>query len=254
MTIPKTPDDGKQPAGVRDVEVLLERLDERLAVLAGDEAPPDIEGYRADAKGRLTRESCIRASEQVEDQTVRRILAYGVDLADQIARFRAHTTSDLIALLDVLAEQYGKPGRRGRKGNWSAVSFDGRLRVVIQVADRIVFGPELQVARRLIDECIAEWTAGARDEVVALVQHAFEPDKQGRLNREAVLRLRRYEIDDERWRRAQLAIADSIRVVGSRRYLRLYMRGTPDAAWIPVPIDIASTWTDPGYAAEDVHD
>ena len=231
------------------VEALLAKLDAHLERAAdGGERPEPPDGFRYDAKGRMTPVRLIAPADELEDQTVRRILAFGLDLANQVARFRAHTADDLAALLDVLAEEYGRK-RRGRKGNYQCVSYDGRLKVVIQVQDRIAFGPELQVARQLIDECIASWSDGARDELVALVQHAFEPDKDGAVNREAVFRLRRLAVDDPRWRKAQQAITDSIRVMGSASYVRLYLRGTPEQRWTPVPIDLASSWVDPDFPA-----
>ena len=228
----------------RALPVLLDRLDRRLT--GGAPTGVDVpEGYRSDAKGRLVPERLVRPADLIEDQTARRILAYGVDLADQIARFRAHSYADVGALLELLADQYGGGRRPGRRGNYSISSYDGRSRVVIQVADRQTFGPELQIARTLIDECIAEWSDGARDEIRALVQHAFQPDQEGRVNREAVFRLRRLSIDDDRWRQAQRAIDDSIRIAGTRVYLRLYVRAAPEAPWQGVPIDIASQWMDP---------
>ena len=100
---------------------------------------------------------------------------------------------------------------------------------------------------------MAAWSADARPEVVALIQHAFATDRHGRVNREGVFRLRRLQIDDGRWRQAQQAIADSIRVEGAKSHIRLYMRPSPEAKWKPVPINLAADWTDPacpGVAAE----
>jgi hypothetical protein len=36
------------------------------------------------------------------------------------------------------------------------------------------------------------------------------------------------------------AIRDSIRVIGSRTYVRFYQRPAPDAAWSAVTIDLAA--------------
>ena len=232
----------------KDQAQLLEQLDRRLDLEAmasqapAVRTPPD--GYRQDAKGRLVPERLIKPQDDLEDQTVRRILAFGVDLADQIARFQQHTYADVAAMLDVLAGEYGGGRRPGRRGNYSLTSYDGRQKVVIQVQDQITFGPELQAARNIVDGCIEKWAAGACPEIKALVQHAFQPDKQGEVSREAVLRLRRLDIDDERWRDARRAIDDSIRVTGSRVYLRLYLRGSNQGQWRAVPIDIAAEWTD----------
>lgn len=258
----------KTPNGnEHDVDALLARLDRRLRVeaeRAGTPPPADPPaGYRLDSKERLAPERLVRPQEALEDQTVRRILAFGVDLASQIARFRQHSYRDVAALLELLAAEYGGGRQPGRRGNFSLTSYDGRLKVVIQVQDQIVFGPELQAARRIIDECIEEWSDGSRQEIRAIVQHAFEPSKQGQVNREAVLRLRRLDIDDPRWQQARRAIDDSIRIQGSRAYLRLYLRGTAAAEWKSVPIDVsAASWEDtdaldadaPGADAEEKAD
>ena len=240
-----------------DVPALHGRLDRRLrAEAALLPYPPDAEpppGYLMDHKGRHTPERLVKPQELLEDQTVKRVLAFGVDLADRISRFRQHTHGDVAALLDVLAAEYGGGRRPGRRGNYSLSSYDGRLKVVVQVQDQVTFGPELQTARNIIDTCLDEWAADTNDNIRAIVQHAFQPDRTNQVSREAVLRLRRLDIADDRWRQAQRAIDDSIRVMGSRVYLRLYLRGSSQGDWKSVPIDIAVPWqdTDEIAAAED---
>lgn len=166
--------------------------------------------------------------------------AYALDLHHQIQRWVRHSHDDVATLVDLLVERYGSTRRGGRRGNVTLRSYDGRLRVVVQVQDRIALGPQLQAARALVTECVDEWTSDARAEVQALVQHAFEPDQEGRVSLAAVLAVRRLAIDDERWTRARAAISDSIHVVGTARYIRAYLRGTPEGAWQAIPIDAAA--------------
>ncbi len=47
-------------------------------------------------------------------------------------------------------------------------------------------------------------------------------------------------IDDQRWQRAMDAINDSIRVTGSKIYVRFYRRPDPTATWEQVTIDLAA--------------
>ena len=232
-----------------DVEALLAQLSHRLELEASSPGVIPPPGFRADAKGRLVPDRLVRATDELEDATVMRIMAFGVDLADQIARFRRHTYADVAAFLELLGGEYGAP-RKGRKGNFTLQSYNGLLKVVVQVQERIVFGPELQIARRIVDECISEWSNGSRDEIVALLQGAFEPDREGRISREAIFRLRKIEIEDPRWRQVRQAIDDAVRVVGTRAYLRLYLRGDIDGPWKAVPIDIAADWRDTGELEE----
>jgi len=188
---------------------------------------PTPDGYMADAKGRL------------EDQTVRKIIEYAEDLNARIARFRGHTFNDVATFLDVLAEKYAA-SKGGKKGNVTLTSFDGCQKVVVQVQDFLTFGPELQIAKGLFDACITNWAEGADDKIRVLVDHAFQVDKEGRINRAALFSLRRLNIDDDNWQAAIRALNDSIRIQGSREYVRFYKRANPGAAWRAVTIDLAS--------------
>ena len=205
---------------------------------AADGSVPD--GYRADAKGRLVPDRMVGDAARLEDATVRTIAAYALDLHRQVHRFVGHCYDDLAAMDDLLAEKYGLRRRGGARGNRTYASYDGTLRVVVQVQDRIQFGSELQIARDLVQECIAEWGEGARDEIRVLAGHAFDTDKGGNVSREKVFALRRLDIDDDRWRVAQAAITDAIRVVGSKTYIRFYARPSPEDGWTGITIDTAA--------------
>lgn len=216
-------------------------MNEQVEAAAEDTAEPTAaipDGYMEDAKGRLWPEATVKPIEKLEDQLVRTILVYADELSAQIARFKGHTNDDIAAFLDLIHQQY-EATKGGAKGNVTFTSFDGRLRVAVAIAEHLEFGPELQAAKSLVDECIAEWSGGADEKVRALVNHAFQVDKAGTINREAVLSLRRIEIRDDRWSNAMQAIADSMRVVGAKQYIRIYRRPKADAKWQQVPLDLA---------------
>ena len=101
-------------------------------------------------------------------------------------------------------------------------------------------GPNCRQPRKLVDECLTEWSADARTEIQALVTRAFQVDKEGKINRAEIFTLLRVEIEDERWQRAMTAVRDSIRIIGSRTYVRFFERSAPDADWRPVTIDLAN--------------
>ncbi|MBP2301280.1 DUF3164 family protein [Azospirillum picis] len=202
-------------------------------------APAIPAGYMADAKGRLVPEALVKPTDKLQDQLVRKLMGYADDLSAQVARFKAHTFDDVGAFLALLAEQY-QDTRGGQKGNMTLTSFDGTMKVQVAVADHMTFGPELQIAKNLIDACIADWSTGANDNIRALVEHAFRVDQEGQVSRDAIFALRRVAIEDERWKQAMAAIADSVRIEGTKSYVRFYRRPSPDAAWKAVTIDLAS--------------
>ena len=208
---------------------------------ASHPAAIDVAGtpYLRDAKGALVPIAAVKPADLLMDELVRTILVEAAELSATITAFKLETFERVGSLQALLSQQYGaKIG--GAKGNVSLTTFDGCQRVMVQVADQIEFGPEMQAAKTLIDECLNEWAAEGRAEIRALVNRVFQVDQQGKINRAEVFMLLRVEIQDDRWQRAMEAIRESIRVIGSRTYLRFQQRDVGDAPWRGVPIDIAS--------------
>lgn len=191
-----------------------------------------------DAKGGWTPVSLVKPQHLLEDELVRRELGHAIALSDQIARFKGHTFENVGSFEALLAQQYGAT-IGGKKGNKTLMTHDGLFKMSIQVADNIVFGPELQIAKQLTDECLNEWATGARDEIRAIVTRAFNTDKAGQINRSEIFMLLRLDITDPRWVRAMEAIRDAMRIEGSTTYVRYYRRDRVDGPWQPITIDLA---------------
>ena len=199
---------------------------------------PAPEGYRRNARGDLIREANITQRELDEDRTVALVCWWGEALSAQMHRYREHTRDDVYAHLDRVRGEFG--GRvGGRKGNVTLTSFDGLRRVVLAQAETVTPGTAIQAARDRIDECLDDWLPRARVELQALVQGAFRAASDGALSVAALLRLRRVEIDDPRWREVQRAIAEALRPTGRAEYIRLYRRASPGAPWEQVPLHLA---------------
>lgn len=194
--------------------------------------------YLADAKGALVPVSLIKPQHLLEDEMVRKVMGYAIALSEQIRRFKEHTFDDLGAFEALLLQEYGCTVG-GAKGNKTLTSHDGLFKITVQVADNIVFGSELQIAKGLIDECLNEWAQGSRDEIRAIVTRAFNTDKAGQINRSEIFMLLRLEITDPRWLQAMRAIRDAMRVEGSKTYVRCYRRENCASAWQAVTIDLA---------------
>jgi hypothetical protein len=195
--------------------------------------------YMGDGKGGSQPVETIKPQHLIEDETVRKILGYGIALSDQMARFKEHTFDDIGSHEAILEQEFNtKVG--GAKGNKTLQTVDGLFKVQVQVSDYIAFGPELQIAKALFDECLNEWAADARAELRALVTNAFQTDKTGNINRSRIFMLLRQDSEDPRWQEGQRAIREAMRVVGSKTYVRCYQRASHDARWEPVVLDMAA--------------
>lgn len=195
-------------------------------------------GYLQDAAGRLVPVDTVKAIDIERDKLVAEIVAKAKVLSNQIATFKGAAFGDIGAFVELSAEQYGtRVG--GNKGNVSLMSFDGRFKVLRAISEHLRFDERLMAAKALIDECIHDWAQGSTPELQVLVNDAFNVDKQGNINTVRVLALRRLEIADERWQLAMKAISESIQVVGSKTYLRIYERDAK-GEYQPIALDVST--------------
>lgn len=197
------------------------------------------EGYWENAQGALVPEANIKEIDKLRDQTVRRIWALAEQLHQEMQKFKAQAFTDVAAFVQISADQYGaKIG--GTKGNVQLLTFDGRLKIQRNIAERIIFDERLQAAKHLIDECLKEWTADGRDEIKAIISSAFNVDKKGEISTTKILGLKRIEINHPKWLEAMQAITDSIGIAGSKSYLRFYKRNDETGEYAPMSLDLAT--------------
>ena len=197
------------------------------------------EGYWENSQGSLVPESNVKEIDKLRDQTVRRIWELAEALNQEMQKFKTQAFADVATFVQISADQYSaKIG--GTKGNVQLLTFDGRLRIQRNIAERITFDERLQAAKQLIDECLKEWTEDGRDEIKAIINNAFNVDKKGEISTTKILGLKRIEINHPKWIDAMQAISDSINIAGSKSYLRFYKRNDETGEYIPMSLDLAT--------------
>ncbi|BBQ81715.1 sulfate transporter [Klebsiella sp. WP3-W18-ESBL-02] len=194
-------------------------------------------GYRINAQGHLVPESQIKPLDTLRDETVMSIVTAARQLRQAMAEFKVASMQQIGDFTDLSAAEYGVEFG-GTKGNVSLVSFDGCYKILRAIGDHRVFDERIQAAKKLIDDCISEWSGGADEKIIALVDHAFRVNKQGRIDINQVLSLRQLNIDDDKWNEAMDAAADAIQVTGTSQYLRIYERQT-DGSYRQISLDMA---------------
>lgn len=186
-----------------------------------DTTIPD--GYMPDSRGRLVPVASIKPIDLERDSLVREIAAKAEELNKALAEFRERANQDIDAFVSLSSERYGVDVG-GEKGNLTLSSFDGSIRILRATSETLSFDEPLRAAKKLIDQCLDDWSAEGRTEIRTLIGDVFQVDKQGRINTKRILSLRRFKFEDPRWKKAMEAIADSLGVATSRSYLRVYRR------------------------------
>lgn len=203
-----------------------------------DATPVVPDGYARDAQGRLVPLSKVKPEDQLEDALVRGLVDKAAELREIMGSFKIDALGEISSLIALLAEKYGaKVG--GEKGNLTLSSYDGTLQVKVATGETLAFGPQVHVAKSLIDECLTKWTKDGDDNVKAIINDAFDVGKEGKLRLDRILGLRRLNITDEKWVLAMAAIGDAVRVESSKSYIRIYQRESPDKPFTQLTLDIS---------------
>lgn len=195
------------------------------------------EGFWEDGQGRMVPVDSIKDIDKLRDGVVRELCEKAKEIAKILADFRFAAMAEAEAFVTTSHEMYGK-SLGGKKGNITLTSFDGRMQVVRQIQETLVFDERLQVAKDLIDQFLHGQLDGANSNIRALVFHAFQVDKEGKVNTGRVLGLRALKIDDPVWLQAMQAISDSIRTASSKPYIRFYERNE-HGKYVAISLDIA---------------
>lgn len=197
------------------------------------------EGYWIDAKDAFIPVKLLKPIDLARDTLVGEIVTKAIELNKLMKEFKENSFGDIAAFVDLSANEYDvKLG--GKKGNVTLFTFDGRYKIQRAMADRLAFDERLQAAKELIDQCLADWTEGAKPELQILINRAFSTDKSGEVSTGAVLALRRYDIDDPRWHSAMKAIGESVQIVATSAYIRIYERIGDTDQYRPVSLDMAA--------------
>ncbi|WP_058911348.1 MULTISPECIES: DUF3164 family protein [Enterobacteriaceae] len=194
--------------------------------------------YMKDRKGRLVPINQISDYDLAMDSFVREQVAAAKAKNAELSEFKDRAFNECYAWLDLVAEKFGRT-RGGAKGNVTFPTFDGSQQITIRVQETLTFGPELQIAKELFDECVTDWSKGANANLQAIVTDAFQVDKEGQLNTGRILSLRRVKIQDERWIKAMDAISESLQVAMSKTYIN-FREKDKSGKLVNIPLDIAA--------------
>jgi hypothetical protein len=194
--------------------------------------------YKRNALGHFVPVEQIKEIDLIRDDLVNKIVKDARETQALLSAFKKRTLTEIDSFIDLSASEY-QTQFGGAKGNITLSSYDGKYKVKIKVQESQTFDERLQIAKTLIDELIHEWTKDSRGEIKALIEHAFQVDKEGNINKGRVLGLFKLKIDAPKWKEAMNAIRDSMQVSHSKDYLMLYERVGQEDKYQMISLDMA---------------
>lgn len=179
-------------------------------------------GFRRDEKGNLVAEKNIRAIDKRRDRTVLKTMKKVLRLQKQLAEFAEAAPEEIDAFVEASYKD-SKVIQGQRKSNMTLRSFDGSYQIKLSTGSKLEFSEKLSIARDLAFECAERW-AESVPEMKGMVHAAFAADKEGKINTDLLLDLRKHKSTDPRWQEAMEILADSMSYRKTRRYIRFYKR------------------------------
>lgn len=199
----------------------------------------DPKRYWADANGSLVPVDKIKPIDKARHELTTTMVDQAKQMSATLRQFKAAASISIESFVQQSAREYGATVG-GKKGNVSLTSFDGRFKVERHMQDSLVFDERLQVAKSIIDECILAWSKGSNKNIQALVNQAFQVDKENKVSTGRVLALRKLKIDDPQWAKAMEAIADSMQTASSKAYVRFYERNEETGEYVAIALNVAA--------------
>lgn len=196
------------------------------------------DNYMENAEGALVPKDKINPLDIIRNDMVLEIMRQAKQASAVMAVFKMDAMNSVADFVSLSASEYGKT-IGGKKGNVTLFSYDGKYKLQRAMSDYLVFDERLQVAKEIIDECLTEWTAGGRDEVKAIINLAFKTNSDGQVSTARIIGLKRLDIQDARWLMAMKAISDSMQVLDTKSYLRIYERDE-NGQYQPISLDMAA--------------
>ena len=195
------------------------------------------DGHWIDPQGNPVPAKYVDKVDKLRDRLVGKLTRRAGQISETLGKFRADAFADVEKYLSAVEEIYGVSARNPG-GNKILADFSQTAKVEIKVNNVVGFDDRIVLAKGIIDECTKRWSVGGDDRVKLLVDYAFKVDKQGNLDRDLILGLRKLDIKDKNWRKAMEILSDSLRIVGTRAYIRFWKKNEA-GAWETLPLDIA---------------
>lgn len=195
-----------------------------------------------DGRGQEVPARYVKAYDKARDRAVRHVLAGAKKLRAQMEAFMADAIATMNGLADVKEDL-------GKRGNFSARSFDALIQVSIRQQWHIRLDERVAKARELMLDYANRELERAGDGAYLLsqmIEAAFKVDRLGFLPRSEVAKLLSYNVNDDKWNDGANILRQAQTTERGKRYLSIEERGNLQGDFHPIRLDLADCWPKEG--------
>ncbi len=194
----------------------------------------------ADENGYQIPVTYINAFDRMREAKAHKLANDAAKLHDKLQAFKQEAIQTAMDIYKRFLKEKGIDAT-DRKGNFTFYDFDRKIRVEMDVKERITFDDMgIAAAKELLMKLLQDNVDAKAKFIKELVMDAFQTSR-GKLDVKKVLNLLKYEskIDDERFQEALKLIRESIIREDSKRYISISYRDG-SGKWRPIVLNFAS--------------
>ena len=182
----------------------------------------------------------VRPEHIKRDVTVTKIMELGEDLQQRMLNSKKKIEKLISSYSDYFKRLNGFTDKDEDLNNVQLSNYSNTIRVVVKSNKVIEFDEHLQLAEMKIKECMKKWGKDSHPALVEIINQVFKTDKKGFVNKNAILGLFQYKIENVAWKEAMALIQKSIQVVERKQYLQIQFRESKDAEWETLDLNFSS--------------
>jgi len=196
---------------------------------------------RTNKYGREYKITAFSEVELAEDDLVNLFVDNHLELQAQLADFKKKSWDSLFAYLSFVFEHYQVTYGGYKQGSMTFTSLNQLRKVMLTYEDMIKTGSALLVAKELLDQIIEEKSEHVDSDTQQLLKAQLYL-KNGSLSISGLLSLRNMKLSHPHWVKIQALIADGLKPVGKKGYIRVYQRASRDPKdnWQQISIDYSA--------------
>lgn len=191
--------------------------------------------YWKNAEGDLIPVSRIFPHEKKSDRLVESLHKRIGNLQEKIKAEKAAIAKSVNDYLAVVAADHNEEW----EGGTTLFNFDKSKQVEVRLSKHYVTDERMGIAETKIKNLIRKWAPGSNDNLIALVEIAFELDKQGKYNVDKIIELRKVKIKDKEWKEAMDLAFDSISTDYTKTYFN-FRKKNADGKLVPIPLNFSA--------------
>ena len=118
-------------------------------------------------------------------------------------------------------------------------NFSSTKQVIIKKSDVLEFDEKVLYAISKIKKCLEKWGSDSHPNLALITSEIFKIERSGKINRNFLLSLFRYNIKDKEWLEAIELIKESINIASRKEYMIFRERKRPTDTWSTIKLNLS---------------